>query len=101
METIRNLSIRKTIVLYLTVSLILGFLTGAAVMGIAEQAQRQIWIKYIDEDAYVKAMQKEGKNFTVDVARVSGDRMTKIDGIYSELCDFLETYSILVACFLV
>ena len=99
METIRNLSIRKTIVLYLTVSLILGFLTGAAVMGIAEQAQRQIWIKYIDEDAYVKAMQKEGKNFTVDVARVSGDRMTKIDGIYSELCDFLETYSILVACF--
>lgn len=99
METIRNLSIRKTIVLYLTVSLILGFLAGAAVMGIAEQAQRQIWIKYIDEDAYVKAIQKEEGNFTVDVARVSRDRMTKTDGFYSELCDFLETYSILAACF--
>ena len=96
MEKIRNLSIKKTIILYLTVSLVFGFLGGALVMGAAEDAQQQIWHKYIDDEEYKRAMASENNNYEVKVARVSQYDMTEQDVFFSELCDFLQTYSILV-----
>lgn len=96
MEKIRNLSIKKTIILYLTVSLVFGFLCGALVMGAAEDAQQMIWHKYIDDEEYERAMASGKDNYEVKVARVNRYDMTEQDVFFSELCDFLQTYSILV-----
>lgn len=100
MEKIRNLSIRKTIVLYMTVNLIVCFFLSAAIMLTAEKTQNAIWQKYIDMGVYYQAqqesMEEENKSYEAVVPRVSGSRMSDLDGHISELCDFLETYSILV-----
>lgn len=100
MEKIRNLSIRKTIVLYMTVNLIVCFFLSAAIMLTAEKTQNAIWQKYIDMGVYYQAqersMEEENKNYEAVVPRVSRSRMSDLDGHISELCDFLETYSILV-----
>lgn len=91
MEKVRNLSIRKTIVLYLSFSLVIGFLTGVIFTKIAEETQQQIWQKYTIEG--------EG-GYEREIARVSRADMTDVDVFLSEACDFFETYSILVFSFL-
>lgn len=96
MEKIRNLSIRKTIVLYMGLNLILSYCLSFAVIYTANDAQQKIWMKYIDKDRYYEAMQKKQDDYDVTVTRSRLNSMTKMDRGISELCDFLETYSILV-----
>ena len=50
MEKIRNLSLRKTFVLYMAVSLISSFFVSAFIVKAAARVQEQIWWKYTDED---------------------------------------------------
>lgn len=92
MEKIRNLSIRKTIILYLSVSLLLSFLISAVVMLAAVRTQKQIWSKYIQEDEY-EAAQWGIRN---GGPRAGDSEMSRMDYYISETCDFLETYGILV-----
>lgn len=96
MEKLKNLSIRKTIVLYLVIGLVAGFLGGALAMKVAEDAQQQIFYKYIDQEKYWDATYKQERNYEVKVAHVDKSDMTKQDNILSEVCDFFQTYSILV-----
>jgi signal transduction histidine kinase len=96
MEKIRNLSIKKTIILYMVISLLGSFLLSAIIVRLAEVTQQRIWLKYIDKEKYYEAVQGEGSNYMAAVPRVSRMDMNKPDGDISELCDFLETYSVLL-----
>lgn len=98
MEKIRNLSIKKTIVLYMFVNLIASFLISAVVIQIADRVQQKIWWSYVDEAQYYEAAagQGVGVDYEVGIPRISQSDMSERDGHISELCDFLETYSILI-----
>lgn len=95
MEKIRNLSLKKTIILYMTVSLLCSFLLSAVIVRAAAETQKQIWWKYIDKESYYRAQQQETDDYTVSIPRISRNSMTEADRSISELCDFLETYTVL------
>ena len=54
MEKIKNLSLRKTIVLYMIVSLIVSFYLSALIMRMAATIQDDIWWKYVDQESILK-----------------------------------------------
>lgn len=56
MDKIKNLSLRKTIVLYMGTALILSFILSALVIHGANQMQQAIWWKYIDQEKYFQAI---------------------------------------------
>ena len=60
MEKIRNLSLRKTIVLYMTVAIIITFFLSAVVVKMAEGTQRQIWAEYTDWDKHLDFEEETG-----------------------------------------
>ncbi len=93
---IKNLSIQKSILLYMTAALFCSFLLSAAIIKIAAQTQMRIWWNYVDEEAYFQAIQREGADYVADIPRPSALDMTKPDHFVSELCDFLQTYTILI-----
>ena len=55
MEQIRNLAVRKTILLYMAIALFGSFLISAVIGRIAVRAQMRIWWHYVDEEAYFQA----------------------------------------------
>lgn len=54
MEKVRNLSLRKSILLYMAVGILAGFLLGAIAGNEAGRIQEQIWWKYVDQDRYIE-----------------------------------------------
>ena len=100
MDQIRNLSIRKTIVLYMGISLLICFFLSALIVHMAEKVQNQIWWNYVDEEKYFEMAKGEGINYMVTVPRPSAADMTKSDHQISEFCDFLQTYTVLIVSFL-
>lgn len=96
MDKIRNLSLKQTILLYMAVALFCSFALSAAIVRIATRTQKQIWWKYVDEDAYFKAAEMEGFDYIADIPRPDAYIMTRPDYLTSELCDFLQTYTILL-----
>lgn len=100
MDKIRNLSVRKTILLYLAVGLVCGFILSAIIINSASFAQEQIWWKYVDEEKYFEAREgeTEGDNsyYIAEVPRPSSLEMTRADHAVSEFCDFLQTYTVLI-----
>ncbi len=96
MDKIRNLSVRKTILFYMAAALLCSFVLSAVIIRIAGRTQTQIWWNYVDEEAYFKAVEKEGADYVADIPRPSSYEMTRSDYFVSELCDFLQTYAVLV-----
>lgn len=96
MDIIRNLSLKKTILLYMAVALFCSFLLSALIGRIAARAQMNIWWHYVDEEAYFKAVEREGPYFMADIPRPGNHEMTRPDRFVSELCDFLQTYTVLL-----
>lgn len=96
MDKIRNLSVRKTIFLYMAAALFCGFLISAVIARIAEWTQMHIWWNYVDEEAYFEAVENEGSYYVADIPRPSPYEMTQSDYFVSELCDFLQTYAVLI-----
>lgn len=96
MDTIRNLSLKKTILLYMAVALFCSFLLSALIGRIATRVQMNIWWHYVDEEAYFKAAEQEGPYSMADIPRPGDYEMTRPDHFVSELCDFLQTYTILL-----
>ncbi|MCM1025840.1 MAG: HAMP domain-containing histidine kinase [Roseburia sp.] len=96
MDKIGNLSLRKTILFYVSAALLCSFLLSAAIARIASRAQQRVWWNYVDEEAYFKAVEKEEPYSVPDVPRPGADQMTPSDVFLSELCDFLQTYTVLV-----
>ncbi len=99
MEKIKNLSVRKTILLYLAVCLVCSFFLTAVIVGIATHTQEEVWWKYADHEKYFKAMnEREGNTpaYKVEIVRPPAQKMNKRDHFISETCDFLQTYTVLV-----
>lgn len=102
MEKIKNLSVRKTILLYLTISLICSFILSAVIVKNASRRQEQIWWKYVDQDAFVEAMNGErGQDgsslyYQVEIPRPYDFEMSESDHRMSEVYDFLQTYTVLL-----
>ncbi|XCP86373.1 HAMP domain-containing sensor histidine kinase [Roseburia hominis] len=102
MDKIRNLSVRKTILLYLAVGLVCGFVCSAIVEEAASRVQEHVWWKYVDEEEYFKAISGEFDEelktpyYKAEIPRPFASDMSKRDHQISETCDFLQTYSVLI-----
>lgn len=99
MDQIKNISLRKTILLYMAVSLLCSFILSGVLMHIASRTQEQIWWNYVDKAQYFEMAEGEGIYYMVNLPRPSDVEMTPADHAVSELCDFLQTYSVLVLSF--
>lgn len=95
MDKIRNLSVRKTILLYMAAALFSSFMLSAVIVRIAEQTQRRIWWNYIDKEALIEAEQ-EASGYIVEIPRPGSYEMTQSEVFVSELCDFLGTYAVVI-----
>ncbi|MCM1119600.1 MAG: HAMP domain-containing histidine kinase [bacterium] len=96
MDKIRNLSVRKTIILYMSVALLCSFYLSAFIGEIAEQTQERIWWKYVDQETFVEAVENADPGYIVDIPRPGFYEMTPSDRFVSELCDFLGTNAVLI-----
>ncbi len=97
MEKVKDLSFRKTIVLYVAIALVCSFFLSALIVYAAETAQENIWLQYIDREKFNEAFQMENEyDFVADIPRVNSNEMTASDAFFSELCDFLETWTVLI-----
>ena len=96
MEKIRNLSLKKTIFFYLLINLFSSFLLCAVLSRTVSYAQEQIWLRYVDEEALYHALNDAEGNYQITVPRPSREEMSPLDWQLSELCDFVETYGILL-----
>ncbi len=96
MDKIRNLDLKKTILLYMSVALLCSFILSAVIVRIASRTQMRVWWNYVDEEAYFKAVENERSDYVTDIPRPNVYEMTQPDHFVSELCDFLQTYTILI-----
>ena len=99
MDKIKNLSVRKTILLYLAVGLICSFLLSAVVVKFATYTQEQIWWNYVDQDKYFEVVNEEERGkpyYRAEIPRPSSSDMSSADRSISEFCDFLQTYVALI-----
>jgi len=99
MDKIRNLSVRKTILLYLAVGLLCSFFLSAVIVEIATYTQEQVWWNYVDQDKYFEAVNGEGGEksyYRAEIPRPSSSDMSSADRNISEFCDFLQTYIALI-----
>lgn len=96
MEKLRNLSLKKTIALYMTVSLLCSFIMSAFLIQTARVTSQKIAWKYVDESQYVEDMGSKDLTYELRIPQAVQGVMSNSDRIVSELCDFIETYSILI-----
>lgn len=96
MEKIRNLSLKKTILLYFVISLTAAFLLSGFTVHFARNMQNKIWEKYIDYADYTDVFQQYGKKYEIEISRPNQSQMNRLDYHLSEMCDFMETYSVLI-----
>ena len=95
MEKIKNLSLRKTIVLYMTISLLVCFFLSVLIVRTAITVQNNIWWKYVDWEKYFE-MTEEDARYVTDVPRPHSYEMEKLDYHISEICDFLQTFTVII-----
>ena len=96
MEKIRNLSLKKTILLYFVISLTAAFLLSGFTVHFARNMQNKIWEKYIDYADYTDVFQQYGKKYKIEISRPNQSQINRLDHHLSEMCDFMETYSVLI-----
>lgn len=87
---IRNLSIRKTILLYMAVSLLCSFVLSAYISRLAWHTQLDVWRNYMDPEHYSELTTMNASQYVAFYA------MTPQDHFITELCDFLQTYAVLI-----
>jgi len=96
MDKIKNLSLKKTIVLYMTISLIVCFYLSALIMRMASTVQNNIWWKYVDQEKYFEIAESKWGEYLTDIPRPNAHEMERFDYHVSELCDFLQTFTVLI-----
>ena len=94
MEKIRNLSLRKTIVLYMSFAIVISFFLSAGIVRMAEQTQKQIWAGYMDGDKVSDYEEKTG--YIAEITRPAQNDMLHRDHVITEICDAVETWTMLV-----
>lgn len=96
MDKIKNLSLRKTIVLYMIVSLMVSFVLSVLIMRMAAAIQDDIWWKYVDQEKYFEMAEGDGGEYLTDVPRPNSYEMENFDYHVSEICDFIQTFTVLI-----
>lgn len=132
MEKIRNLSIRKTIIVYMGIAIILSYLLSTACMWGIGRVQQDLWRKYAGQEAGYAGAASSGTVPAGDlqseptqdlrseptqdlrsepaqdllgepatdlqrrVGRIPSEKMSRQDAFVSEVCDFLDTWCILI-----
>lgn len=96
MEKINNLSLKKTIILYSVISLTIAFLLSGFTVHFAQNIQKEIWGKYIDYEDYADLFNQYGKKYEIEIPRPNQSQMKRLDYHLSEMCDFMQTYSVLI-----
>ncbi|MCR2020980.1 HAMP domain-containing histidine kinase, partial [Blautia pseudococcoides] len=94
MEKIKNLSLRKTIILYVAAALILTFFISSGIILTAEQTQKHIWTQYTDSD--ILSGHEVGYGYIAEVKRPDKKDMLYRDHVISQICDAVETWTMLV-----
>ena len=93
MEKIKNLSLKKSFILYMVIGLVSTYLLSAVIIHQASYTQQMIWQKYVD-GRIAHAPAADG--FMQMTPRPNAAIMSEGDGRLSELCDFPQTYTILL-----
>ena len=75
MDKIKNLSLRRTIVLYMIVSLMVSFVLSALIIRMATTIQDEIWWKYVDQGKYFEMAEGDGREYLTDVPRPNSYEM--------------------------
>ncbi len=96
MDKIKNLSLIKTIVLYMIISLIICFFLSAFIMRMASIIQNNVWWKYVDQEKYFEIAESRWGEYLTGVQRPNTYDMEKFDYHVSELCDFFQTFTVLI-----
>lgn len=92
----KKLVTEKTILLYFVISLTAAFLLSGFTVHFARNMQNKIWEKYIDYADYTDVFQQYGKKYEIEISRPNQSQMNRLDYHLSEMCDFMETYSVLI-----
>lgn len=94
-EKVRNLSLRKALIFYMTMSLAASFFLSSLIIYAAQETQREILQSYYDSSA--RYMEQEGVRLGVTMEIVGlSNTMSATDIFITEtLCDFLETWTTL------
>lgn len=92
MDKLRNLSIKKTIIVYIIISLLASFLLWAATFKAASATQRKLAWKYASKEMNHDLMMP----IDLPQERPNVYLMSDGDRFLMELCDFLLTYGVLV-----
>lgn len=97
----RNLSVRKTIILYMLGAVTLSLIPSYFVVHSARNLQTRIWEKYMEEEYWqqiyeLSELPQETPPTIPPITRPNNMEMSDRDLWLSELCDFLQTYSLLV-----
>ncbi len=94
MEKIRNLSLRRSFLLYLVAAMILSFAVSVALRAGAENFQFYLYRKNISDEQYARAMDDIG--YEENLARwgsLHGVPLSDMERFLAESCDFVITWS--------
>lgn len=100
MDKIRDLSLKATIIFYVAIVLVISFILGGILSKFAGETQQTIWFKYTDKEAYYDSIKNEtGNNYLTLIPRINTSYMSKKDAIIVEVCDFIDSWSVLIISF--
>lgn len=88
MERLKQLSLKKTLMLYLVIALTISFFSTYRVVSIARKTQVKVWSKYVYID--------ESYGLGLEALRPSSYVLTEKDRRISEACDFIITWTPLI-----
>lgn len=95
-KIIKNLSVRKTILLYLMLSLICSYSLSSYISHLAWHAQAAVWRNYTEADKSMEPVRPENSKYAESEFRVNPSVMTPSDRRIDNFCDFLQTYTVLI-----
>jgi two-component system, OmpR family, lantibiotic biosynthesis sensor histidine kinase NisK/SpaK len=98
MEQLKQLSLKKTIMLYLLIALTVSFFASAIIISTTQRIQDNVWLNYIDKDKYYDMVIQTEEEYGVQIKtpRPGSYVMSNIDYHISEACDFIETWTPLI-----
>ncbi len=101
MEKIKNMSLKKTIIIYMAIALVASTVLSFGMTHYAVNVQENVWFKYINKEEYSESVENEsGNNYLTSIPRIQPKYMSDQDVFIVEFCDFVETWGDLMISFL-
>lgn len=98
MENIKQLSLKKTLMIYLFIALTVSFFSSVFINSIAQRTQYNVWFKYVDKDKYYNLISQNEEKYglEIEIPQPGSYVLTKTDYNISEACDFIMTWTPLI-----